>query len=213
VVPTAGPCNFVLNMVKATEITAVLRCKVAVCGDATVGKSALISMFTSKGQKFPKNYTMTSGIDVVVAQVQVPETTVVVELYLFDTSGSELYRDSLAQSWNGIYYAMLVLDVTSSDSFEAVKSWNEELKKARLDRERQLKVVLVATKTDLPAQRHSVSLESAQDWATANGMEFFAVSALPPGKDIEGPFVALGKAFYKSYEEKVAAYTDACRNY
>ena len=36
---------------------------------------------------------------------------------------------------------------------------------------------------------------------------------VPPGKDIEAGFVALAKAFHKTYEEKVAAYTDACRNY
>lgn len=75
-------------VLKPTEITAVLRCKVAVCGawpqrslpqtfrylsrrgrltmyiriyvagDVAVGKSSLISMFTSKGQKFPKSYNM-----------------------------------------------------------------------------------------------------------------------------------------------------------
>ena len=48
----------------------------------------------------------------------------------------------------------------------------------RLDKERQIKAVLVATKTDLPTQRHAVSLQAAQDWATANGMDFCATSAV-----------------------------------
>lgn len=201
-------------MVKATDITVVLRSKVAVCGDPTVGKSALISMYNSQGSKFPKAYTMTSGIEVVVAQVPVPDTTASVELYLYDTAGSDLYRDSLAASWNGIYYALLVFDVSNADSFEACKKiWLEELKKARIDKERPLKAVLVATKTDLPPQRHKAPVDLAQDWAKANGMEFFAVSSMPPGKDVEAPFVALAKAFLKSYEEKVAAYKDACQNY
>lgn len=38
-------------------------------------------------------------------------------------------------------------------------------------------------------------------------------SQVPPGKDIDAPFFALAKAFHKSYEEKLTAYQDACRNY
>ncbi|GAX86114.1 hypothetical protein CEUSTIGMA_g13527.t1 [Chlamydomonas eustigma] len=198
---------------KITEITGVLRCKVALCGDSAVGKTSLVSMYTSKGQKFPKLYTMTTGVDVVVAQVPIPDTTLIAELYMLDTSGSELYRESISQYWNGVYYAMVVFDVTNSDSFESCKVWMDELKKMRLDKERQIKGVLVATKTDLPSQRHAVTLQSAQDWATANGMDFFATSSIPPGDNIEGPFVSLAKSFHKSYEEKLAGYLDACRNY
>jgi hypothetical protein len=40
-------------------------------------------------------------------------------------------QDSLAALWNGIYYAVLVYDVSSADSFESCKMWLEELKKAR----------------------------------------------------------------------------------
>lgn len=35
------------------------------------------------------------------------------------------------QYWNGVYYAILVYDVTNADSFEACKTWYEELKRAR----------------------------------------------------------------------------------
>ena len=48
----------------------------------------------------------------------------------------------------------------------------------RQDKERQIKAVLVATKTDLPTQRHAVSLQAAQDWATANGMDFCSTSSV-----------------------------------
>jgi hypothetical protein len=36
---------------------------------------------------------------------------------------------------------------------------------------------------------------------------------VPPGKDIEAPFLSIAKACHKSYEEKVNAFQDACRNY
>jgi hypothetical protein len=40
-------------------------------------------------------------------------------------------QESLAATWDGIYYAMLVYDVSSQESFESCKEWLEELKKAR----------------------------------------------------------------------------------
>lgn len=203
--------------------------------------------------------TQTAGVEVVVAQVPIPDTTMLAELYLLDTSGSDLYKESLASYWNGVYYAALVFDVTSQESFDSLKAWSEELKKSRPDKERPLKAVLVATKTDLPSQRHAVSLETAQDWANSNAMDFCAVSSvslasrcrqvhaqpgrscsqlfaeashdcsvqhtrpvtcalvhpvqLPPGQGIEAPFTIIAKAFHKAYEEKVASYVDASRNW
>ncbi|KAG1667243.1 hypothetical protein FOA52_009808 [Chlamydomonas sp. UWO 241] len=202
-----------MTQLKATEVTATLRVKVAVVGDSACGKSTLISMFKSKGQKFPKQYDMTCGVDIIPIQVPVPDTTKVAELYLMDSSGSELYREALPQHWNGVYYAMLVFDVTSAESFESCKLWLEEIKKARVDKDRALKCVLVSTKNDLPSQRHAVSAQAAEDWATGNGMEFFAVSSLPPGENVDGPFLSLARSFHRAYEDKVTAYADACRNY
>ncbi|PNH10380.1 Intraflagellar transport protein 27 [Tetrabaena socialis] len=202
-----------VKVIKPIDTTATLRCKVAVVGEASIGKSALISMFTSKGSKFPKAYTMTNGVEVVVAPVTIPDSTVQVELFLLDTAGSELYKEQISQYWNGVYYAILVFDVSSMESFEQCKAWYELLKSARPDRERPLRAVLVATKVDLPPQRHQVRLDMATEWATNNGLDFFDVSAAPPGKDVDAPFISIATTFYKNYEDKVASFQDACRNY
>jgi transport family protein 27 len=45
----------------------VLRCKVAVVGDACVGKTALVECFHSNN--YPKNYLMTSWVNFCVKQV------------------------------------------------------------------------------------------------------------------------------------------------
>ncbi len=150
-------------------------------------------------------------------------------------------QDALGAYWNGIYYAMLVYDVSNPESFESCKIWLEELKKARWvegarsggrrqggaaahrrqvdgpphqaqqwlcaagplhsplmtpavasmwrvaacarrpDKDRPLKAVLVATKSDLPSQRHHVQDDVAVVWANANGLEFFPVSSVSRG--------------------------------
>lgn len=44
-------------MVKS-DVPAVLRCKCCVIGDATIGKTALVDVYTKGNSKFPKNYNM-----------------------------------------------------------------------------------------------------------------------------------------------------------
>ena len=56
-------------------------------GDPAVGKSALTQMFHSNGQRFPKAYNMTCGVDLQVKPVKIPETEEAVELHVFDTAG------------------------------------------------------------------------------------------------------------------------------
>lgn len=83
----------------------------------------------------------------------------------------------------------------------------------RPDKERPLKGVLVGTKTDLPQQRHAVNAKAAQDWAAANNLAFFQVSAAPPGEGLEAPFNYLAETFYKAYEAKRSQYADMCKGY
>ena len=56
-------------------------------GDPAVGKSALTQMFASNGQRFPKVYNMTCGVDLQVKPVKIPDTEEAVELHIFDTAG------------------------------------------------------------------------------------------------------------------------------
>jgi hypothetical protein len=93
----------------------VVRQKVAVIGDAAVGKTALVSMFHSGGQTFPKNYVMTIGCDFNVKMVTLaPEHTgglnVGVELYFFDTAGQSVFNQrQLAQKyWESVSTVMAV---------------------------------------------------------------------------------------------------------
>ena len=54
----------------------ILRSKLVVVGDPTVGKSALIQSFHSDGTHFPKNYNMTTGVELCVKMVNIPDSQV-----------------------------------------------------------------------------------------------------------------------------------------
>lgn len=70
----------------------VLRCKVVLVGDACCGKTALTQVFCSGGATYPKNYLMTVGAELSVKQVPIPNTSTVVELFLFDCAGQSVFN-------------------------------------------------------------------------------------------------------------------------
>ncbi|KAM9684684.1 intraflagellar transport protein 27 homolog isoform 2-T2 [Dama dama] len=72
-----------------------LAAKCILAGDPTVGKTALVQLFRSNGAHFQKNYTLTTGVDLVVKTVPVPDTGDSVELFIFDSAGKELFSEML----------------------------------------------------------------------------------------------------------------------
>jgi transport family protein 27 len=90
---------------------------VAIVGDATVGKTALLQVLKSNGHEYPKNYVMvrlqlascellvasihphdgvcssqTSDVELSTKSIAIPDTNVVVELYLFDCAGQSIFN-------------------------------------------------------------------------------------------------------------------------
>ena len=104
--PQLNPAQQALKSMETSHKSQlVLRQKVAVIGDAAVGKTSLVQMFHSGGQNFPKSYVMTLGCDFCVKMVNIPEDQaqgrhVGVELYLFDTAGQSVFNQrQLAQKY------------------------------------------------------------------------------------------------------------------
>lgn len=192
----------------------ILRCQVCLIGDAQVGKTALTAVF-HKGKQFPKNYIMTTGVDLAVKPVKIPDTDTTVELYLFDTAGCPIYAHVRSQYWAGCSYLMAVFDMTNRQSFTNLKNWIEECKKALPPRLAAAAVgkgrkdkapprlfgVLVAAKSDLKDSA-VVSSDEANAFAADNGLAYFECSALT-GVDVDAPFNFLASSFHLQYEQKV----------
>ncbi|KAE8611666.1 hypothetical protein XENTR_v10012551 [Xenopus tropicalis] len=70
-----------------------LSAKCIVAGDTTVGKSTLVQLFRSDGSHFPKNYSMTTSMEVSVKNVQIPDTGDSVELFLCDSPGKAIFYE------------------------------------------------------------------------------------------------------------------------
>jgi GTPase SAR1 family protein len=97
-----------------------------------------------------KTYVMTKGLDVEVSEVAVPNTNIVVDLFLFDMGGQSIFnqRQMAKRFWENCSYIICVFDVSSRKSLQSVKTWVASVRSASttlLD----IPTILVANKIDL----------------------------------------------------------------
>ncbi|XP_072348529.1 intraflagellar transport protein 27 homolog [Scyliorhinus torazame] len=176
-----------------------LRAKCVLAGDSTVGKSALVHGFRSESAHFLKNYTLTTGVEVFVNPVPIPDTSDSVELFIFDSSGKEIFYDMVESQWELTATICLVYDITNEATFNSCTKW---LERARTQAPSgQLAGVLVGNKTDL-ACRRAVEYTQAQEWAANQGLEYFETS-VKEMENCDAPFQSLARAFHRMYEEKL----------
>lgn len=179
-----------------------LAAKCILAGDSTVGKTALAQLFRSDGAHFQKNYTLTTGVDLVVKTVPVPDTGDSVELFIFDSAGKELFSEMLDKLWESPNVLCLVYDVTNEQSFHNCSKW---LEKARAQIPSTcLPGVLVGNKTDL-AGRRVVESARARAWALGQGLECFETS-VKEMENCEAPFHCLARQFHRLYREKLEVF-------
>lgn len=178
----------------------ILRCKIVLLGDSTVGKTSIAQVFQGGVQNFPKNYSMTVGIDFMVKKVSIPDTNVVVEMYIVDCGGFSVSQDLLKPHWENCNAVMLVYDVSNPESFGNLTSWYEQIKASRADS--AITGVVIASKTDLADRPGAVTDQMGESFSQEKGLQFFEACATQ-GK-VDAPFHFLAEVFYQKYTDRKA---------
>ncbi|KAM3623994.1 uncharacterized protein V6R79_017813 [Siganus canaliculatus] len=155
-----------------------LRARCLFVGDAAVGKTALSHMFHSDGALFQKNYSMTTGVELLMKCVNIPES-----------------NNSV---WGEVSLLCLVFDLTNEQSFANCSQWMERVR-ARCQG-LHIPGVLVGNKSDLSARRE-VQVSVAQEWAQSQGLEYYETSAKNM-ENCDAPFLSLARAFHSLYQEQ-----------
>lgn len=195
------------SMASKHQSLSVLRCKLVIVGDPWVGKSALTQVFSSGGSTYPKNYLMTVGAEFCVKQVRIPDTNVVVELYIFDCAGQSIFNHV---EMNSKYYenasaVMVVYDVTSNESLQSCNRWITNARSMRPVGP-PLPGVMVGNKCEYRDgavdTRSEVSKSDAQRLANDMGLGYFEASAAN-NTGVEEPFQYIAKEFHRRYEETI----------
>jgi len=177
----------------------VIRGRCAIVGESAAGKSALVQVFLSDGTDYPKNYNMTFTLDMHQKQVRIPDTTEAVELFLYDASGKGIYRDVLGSVLNP-NLAIIVYDVTSEKSFQAVPEWHRFVRESKKDAN-TLPGVLMACKIDL-TDRRVISPKEGNDLAHKLGFIYMECSA-KENQNIDDAFFYLANEWHKLYSNTV----------
>ncbi|KAL5493457.1 hypothetical protein EMCRGX_G014646 [Ephydatia muelleri] len=168
------------------QSTKTLRIKVISMGAAEAGKSCLIKRFCEK--RFVPKYMATLGIDFGVTKVKVGDRDIKVDI--FDMAGQPFFAEVRNEFYKDTQGAILVFDVSSRTSFEALSSWLGEMKD-HVPEPRGLDSVVIAVcgnKVDLGKRK--VEEVEGRLWAEARGFLYYETSA-QTGMGVADVFQAL----------------------
>ncbi|XP_072175910.1 dnaJ homolog subfamily C member 27-like [Diadema setosum] len=173
-----------------------IRVKIISMGNAESGKSCIIKRYCEK--RFVNKYMATIGIDYGVTKVTVKDRELKVNI--FDMAGHPIFYEVRNEFYRDTQGALLVYDVGSRGSFEALESWLSEMKREIGDASEMDRVVfcVCANKTDRASQR-VVDESEGRLWADDKGFRYFETSALT-GDGIQDMFAALFQGLVTAFE-------------
>jgi len=104
-----------------------INCKVVLIGRSTVGKTSIISRYTTN--IFKESLMTTPGANFITKKVDFPEENETIKFEIWDTAGQERYRALAKVFYKNASACILVYDITNKASFDDIKTyWIPELK-------------------------------------------------------------------------------------
>ena len=104
-----------------------LKCKVVLLGKSGVGKTSIISRYTT--DTFKESLMTTPGANFITKKVDFPDLKKTIKFEIWDTAGQERYRSLAKVFYNNANACILVYDITNKGSFdELINYWVPQLK-------------------------------------------------------------------------------------
>ncbi|TNY22153.1 P-loop containing nucleoside triphosphate hydrolase protein [Rhodotorula diobovata] len=179
--------------------------KLIIIGDSGTGKSSLLHYFLNDKIRDPSPHTI--GVEFASTLMRLPSSlpssggapgapsSKTLKVQCWDSAGQERFRSVTRNYYRGACGAVVVYDVTSRRSFEALESW---LSDARALASPELEVVVVGNKMDQEEYRQVSYLEGSR-WAQEHGALFVETSSRT-GENVEQPFILLARAILLAVE-------------
>jgi small GTP-binding protein len=152
-------------------------------GDSGVGKTALVNRMSDN--RFAPSHVPTVGSQFVTVSLTVDGNDLVFELW--DTAGQEIYRSLVSFYARDAKGAFVVLDITSTASFNGLGEWVVFIRRESPS----VKILVFANKSDLASERR-INAQDIRNFAEANSVEFFEGSA-KTGKNVADAFGRMGE--------------------
>ena len=163
--------------------------KVVLLGEGRVGKTSLVLRFCR--DTFVEGQPPTIQASCLERAIRLGDKTV--NLVIWDTAGQERFH-----ALGPIYYrdadaALLVFDITDTDSFKRIQGWVRELRKMV---GADIQLTIAGNKLDLERQR-VVSKEEASSYAESVGAQYSETSA-KLNRGIDEVFLGMGRRLLQS---------------
>lgn len=182
----------------------MLEVKVVILGQSAVGKTCMLNQFV-RGH-FIGNSTTTIGAAFMKKTITINNWHVV--LSIWDTAGQERFRSMAPMYYRGAHAAVLVFDVTSSESLDKVQGWVEELQQHANE---DITMVVAANKSDLRVPGTTcVPQAQAESYGKSINASVFETSA-KTGKGIEDLFQHVASTLLKNHLAKLQKEAAASR--
>ena len=108
-------------MSRTTTDIRILETKVVILGNTGVGKTSIVSKYVTN--QFSPLIPATIGASFNVKTLSFDGWKV--QMQIWDTAGQERFRSMAPMYYRGAHAAILVFDITSSDSLDRVAEWVE----------------------------------------------------------------------------------------
>ncbi len=157
--------------------------KLALLGDAGVGKTSLINMYTE--QHFKEDYKPTLGVSITVKEIELENLNTQIRLVLWDIAGQDRYELCRNMFFQGIIGALFVYDTTRHSTFQNIEAkWLKDLNEFG---ESDPTFVLIGNKIDLKESR-IVSTERGMELSKKISAIDFLETSAKYGDNVENTF-------------------------
>jgi len=178
-----------------TQNKSSLSFKLVLLGESAVGKSSLVLRF-ARGQFFDYQE---STIGAAFITQTMPIDDQIIKFEIWDTAGQERYKSLAPMYYRGASSAIIVYDITNSDSFQKAKGWVKELQRQG-NTTANIVIALCGNKSDLESKR-KVQTSEAQSFAEENDLLFMETSA-KSSQNVKELFFDIGKRLPKEKQEE-----------
>ena len=164
--------------------------KIALLGDATVGKTNLVIRFVDNS--FSVNTPTTIGYDYKSKIITLNDSKKKkAKLLIWDTAGQERFMSLTNNIYKRVDGIILVYDIANYATFSNITNWIRRIKEFN-DR---LPVLIVGNKIDKNEER-LVSFNEGENLANEYNMNFFETSALS-GDNVDEAFISFSNEIMK----------------
>ena len=163
--------------------------KIVIIGNMGVGKTCIINRISTG--RYDSQTQATIGVAFETKQIMIQNQ--MIQIQLWDTSGSERYRAITPHYYRGADGAFLVYDITDRNSFDSIHKWLNDI---RNNSKSDTKICLLGNKLDKKNSRQ-IDVQEGHDFAMNERISFLETSALD-GTAVHKAFESLVREIYEN---------------